>query len=66
MNAWLESQKVRVLIPLVWATIFALVTLGSLIAVMIGVMLYIPWRQVIFGTVLVTLGTVTGIKGRKR
>jgi hypothetical protein len=64
VNAWLESQKVRVLIPLVGASLFALGTLGSLMAVGIGASHHVFWRELIFGTCLLTLGTVTGIKGR--
>ena len=66
MNAWLESQKLRVLIPLVWASLFATVTLGSLFAVLIGLVPYVYWRGMIFGTCLLTLVAVTGLKGRQK
>ena len=66
MKAWLGSQKVRVLVPLVWASIFAFMSFTGLIAVMTGITPYIPWRSVVFGTALVTLGVVTGLKWRQK
>ena len=66
MKAWLGSQKVRVLMPLVWASVFAFMSLTGLIAVMTGITPYIPWRSVVFGTALVTLGVVTGLKWRQK
>jgi len=66
MKAWLGSQKVRVLIPLVWVSVFAVVSFTGLIAVMTGITPYIPWRSVIFGTGIVTLGAVTGLKSRQK
>jgi hypothetical protein len=67
MNAWLESQKVRVLIPLVWVCVFAAASFGELIAMMAGLGGdHFAWRVVFFGTSLMTLAFVTGIKGRRR
>ena len=66
MNAWLGSLKLRVLIPLVWASLFAVVSLTGLIALATGLTPYIYWRGVIFGTCVVTMGAVTGIKTRRR
>lgn len=66
MNAWLESQKVRVLIPLVGAAFFTFVSLTSLVAMMTGTLHHYYWRPLVFGTCLVTLGSVTGIKTRRK
>ena len=66
MNAWLGAQRVRVLIPLVWTSLFAVVSLSCLIAIMAGVVHHFYWRELVFGTCLVTLSTVTGIKTRQK
>jgi hypothetical protein len=66
MNAWLGSQRVRVLIPLVWAGFFSFASLCGLIAMATGVTPYFPWRQLVFGTCLITLSVVTGLKTRKK
>ena len=56
----------RVLVPLVWASIFAFMSFTGLIAVMTGITPYIPWRSVVFGTAVVTLSVVTGLKWRQK
>ena len=66
MNAWLESRKLRVLIPLVWASLFAVASLGCLVAAMTGFAPHFYWRGVFFGSFMGTFASVTGIKGRQQ
>jgi len=70
VNAWLESRKVRVLIPLVWVVTMGAATLGGVVyhafAAGPAVQLHYHWRDMVFGTTLFTLASVTGIKGRRR
>lgn len=66
MNAWLSAQRVRVLIPLVWLLSFSGALFGSLTVFAIGAAHHVYWRQIIFGSCVVMLGTVTGIKARQR
>ena len=68
MNAWLESRKVRVLIPLVWVVTMAAATLGGVVYSAVtgpAVQHHYHWREMVFGTTLFTLASVTGIKGRR-
>jgi hypothetical protein len=67
VNNWLRARRVRVLLPLVWASSFAAALLGGLVysaAVAGSVSHPFPWRELFFGSVLVTLAAVTGIKTR--
>lgn len=66
MNKWLSAQRVRVLVPLIGTATFA--------ATLLGVLAYrlafagphhSYWREQVFGTVLITLGAVTGLKHRR-
>ena len=66
MNAWLALQRVRVLIPLVWVSVFAAATLGNLMTIAVGASHHYYWREMLFGSCLVTLTTVTGLKGRRQ
>jgi len=66
MNAWLALQKVRVLIPLVWVSVFAAATLGNLMVIAAGASHHFYWREMLFGSCLVMLTGVTGIKGRQK
>ena len=66
MNAWLDSLKLRILLPLVAVTMYAAVSFGALVAILLGAASHYHWRELVFGTVLMTLGTVTGIKTRQR
>lgn len=70
MNNWLRAQRVRVLLPLVWASSFTAAVLGGLLyslAVAGSAQPHrFPWRELFFGSVLVTLAAVTGIKTRRQ
>jgi hypothetical protein len=66
MNAWLGSLKLRVLIPLVGIATYTAVSLGALLAILVGAASHYYWRDLVFGSCLVTLASVTGIKTRQR
>ncbi len=53
------------LLPLVAITLYATTSLSMLLAMALGVASHYEWRYVVFSTVVVTLGTVTGIKTRQ-
>ena len=69
MNAWLETRRLRVLIPLVWVATVAAAALGAGIyyafAAGQAAQHHYYWREMVFGTTLITLASVTGIKGRR-
>ena len=56
------------LIPLVWVSVFAAGMLGDLCYTVFfaGASHHFYWRETLFGSCLVTLATVTGIKGRRQ
>lgn len=54
------------LIPLVWVSVFAAATLGNLMTIAVGASHHYYWREMLFGSCLVTLTTVTGLKGRRQ
>lgn len=66
VNNWLRVRRVRVLLPLVWASSFAAALLVSLLYSLAFVASphRLPWRELFFGSVLFTLAAVTGIKTR--
>ena len=66
MNAWLGSQRLRVLIPTVWLLSFAGGLFGSMTGIAIGASHHIYWRQIIFGSCVAMLAAVTAIKARQR
>ena len=56
----------RVLIPLIGVSVFAAALLGSLMVVFAGAAHHIYWRPMFFGSCLITLSTVTGLKYRQK
>jgi hypothetical protein len=66
VNKWLSAQRVRVLVPLIGAATFAATLLGALAyRLAVAGPHHSYWREQVFGTVLITLGTVTGLKHRQ-
>jgi len=57
---------VRVLIPLIGASLFAAALVGSLMAEAAGAAHHVYWRQILFGSCLLTLSAVTGLKYRQK
>ena len=68
MNKWLSAQRVRILVPLIGLPTFVAAMLGGLLYDLASAgssaAHHYYWREMLFGSVLVTLGTVTGIKFR--
>ena len=56
----------RVLIPLIWLCAFVSALAGNMVTATIDGSHHIYWRQMIFGSCLVMLASVTGIKTRRR
>jgi hypothetical protein len=66
VNNWLRARRVRVLLPLVWAPIFAAALLAGVLYSIAFAGSSFPWRELFFGSVLITLAAVTAIKTRRR
>lgn len=66
MNKWLSAQRVRILVPLIGAVTFGAALLGAVIyhLAFAGATHHYYWRPLLFGSALVTLAAVTGIKYR--
>lgn len=66
MNKWLSAQRVRILFPLIGVATFASTMLGALFynLAFAGPAHHYYWRELLFGSVVITLGTVTGLKFR--
>ena len=68
MKTWLRARRVRVLLPLVWVSSFAAaLLLGAVYDLVVAGSAsqhHFYWRELFFGSVLVTLGAVTGLKIR--
>jgi hypothetical protein len=65
MSTLLRSQKVRVLVPLVGVSTFAAASFGNLLTMAFGLSHHFFWREMVFGSCLITLTAVTGLKGRQ-
>lgn len=69
MNNWLRAQRVRILVPLIGLATFAAAMLSGLLYGLAfagsSAAHHYYWRELLFGSVLVTLGAVTGIKFRQ-
>jgi hypothetical protein len=70
VTRWLRALRIRVLLPLVGSATFAAAVLCALAYSLCAdgspAVLHAHWRELLYGSVLVTLGAVTGIKVRGR
>jgi hypothetical protein len=68
VNNWLGAQRLRILVPLIGLVSLAAAAMGGLAYDLAfagsSSAHHFHWRELLFGSVLVTLGSVTGIKVR--